>query len=655
MKSYGTAAKASNPKASDDDIIAAARKRMSEAIEADRDNREEALDDLENLAGRQWPEDALQEREQTGRPTITVNRLTQFVRQVTGDIRKLNPAIKVIAADDAATDEVADVMRGMIRQIEYASDASSVYEASAESAAQCGMGYFRILAEYAHETAFEQEVRIKRISNPFSVYFDPAARLSTRADAEFVFITEEMKTDDFKEAYPDAAIVDVEHDGNTDGLSDWMTDGGVIVAEYIWREPQETEIYLLPNGQVVTEKPPAPVVVLQTRKTTLYQTKWAKITGKEVLEGPTDLPCKYLPVVAVMGEEIPVGESIVRSSVIRWAKDSQRLYNYAVSSEAEFMAIQPKAPYLVTVRQIEGLENVWAGANDSNSPYLPYQPDEASPPPQRQMPPQPSPAILQMRMAAADDMKATTGIYDAGLGARSNEQSGVAIRQRQLESDISTSIYTDNLSKAIEQAGRILVDMIPKVYDTQRQVRVLGDDDTESVATINGAQQMLTPDGMPVAVPVNPLAVGRYDVRVSVGPNYSTKRQEVAETMLQLAGTIPAVAQVGADLLVRALDIPDGERLAERLKRTIPAEVRGDEEGQQPPDPQAMMQMQAAQQAMQMAQARAELELRKLQAEVAEAEADAAKAQAEAQEVAMRLRVAQTQAAMAVQQGFLPA
>jgi hypothetical protein len=638
----------------DEDILSAARKRMSAAIEADRDNREEALDDLENLAGRQWPEDVRQEREAENRPVVTINRLPQFVRQVTGDIRRLNPAIRVLPGDDEATEETADVLKGMIRQIEYASDAASIYEGAAESAAQCGMGYFRILTDYAHARAFEQEIRIKPIPNPFAVYFDPKARHPTRGDADYVFVTEQLDADDFKETYPDASMVDADHDGTTDGILDWMVSGRIVVAEYMWKEPQEITIARLVDGSIV-ENPPAELkpIIVQQRKTTVHKVMWAKITAKEVLEGPTELPCEYLPVIAVMGEEINVGDSIVRTGVIRWGKDSQRLYNFAVSAETEFMAIQPKAPYLVTATQVAGLEDMWAQANDANRPYLVYNPDEDAPPPQRQMPPQPSAALIEMRRSAADDMKATTGIYDAGLGARSNEQSGVAIRQRQLESDISTSIYTDNLSKAIEQCGRVLVDMIPKVYDTARSVRLVKDDDSEEVAQINGAQTVMTPDG-PMVQPVNQLGYGRYDVRVSVGPNYSTRRQEVAANMMELASAIPQIAQVGPDILVKAADIPDGDKLAERLKRTVPPQVLGPDEQEQP-DPQAQ---QAQMLAAQMAEQAAQMQMRKAQAEVVEAEADAqkaqadaVKAQAEAQEAVTRVQAGQ----MAMQQGFLPA
>lgn len=610
-----------------DDIIAKARKRMAEAQEADRENREDALDDLEHIAGFQWEEDERQRRKDAGRPCITINRLPQFVRQVTGDIRQLNPAINVIPGDSEASESVAEVIEGLTRHIEYRSDGSTVYERAAESAAQCGMGYFRILTEYESDDSFNQEILLESIENPFSVYVDPEARASTRADASYMFISTPMSLPDFEAAYPDATAVDVDIDGDTDGLEYWRESGEVIVAEYFWKEPVTKEIGLLRDGRVV-ENPPAIMDVVKKRKVQTHKVMWAKITGREVLEGPKEYPCKHIPIIGVMGEEIHIGERVVRSSVIRYAKDPQRLYNYYSSAQAETIALQPKTPYIATAKQVAGFEADWAAANESNDAVLLYNPDEKAPgAPQRAMPPVASQALSQEAMKASEDMKATTGIYDAGLGQASNEKSGVAIRQRQLESDISTSIYTDNLAKAVHQCGRILIDMIPRIYDTERTVRIVGKDDEETMVTING---MGFTDQFE-AVPINPLNVGKYDVRVTVGPNYTTRRQETAESMMQFIQAVPAAGQVAGDLIVKAMDWPDADKLAERMEKLLPPGMID-----QPQDPAMQQQMMMAQQQQQMAmqaeQAAQQMEMRKKQAEAAEAEAQAEEARAQAME-----------------------
>lgn len=633
-------------------IVEAARERMDDAVNADLKNRELALDDLQFLAGWQWQEDERTARETEGRPVITINRLPQFVRQVTGDIRKLNPAVKVFPADDAATPDVAEVYEGLIRGIEYRSDASSVYEGAAESAAQCGMGAFRILTDYESDDSFDQEISIRRIENPFSVYWDPSSRMPTREDAKFCFVTEQLAEAEFKRQFPGKSMVDAQHDGQTDGLQHWYSGGAVIVAEYFWLEPVKKRIGQLADGRVV-EDPVEGMNLVRTRTVEAHKVMWAKVSGQDVLDGPAEIPCDYIPVVAVIGEEMHVGEEVVRSSVIRFAKDAQKLYNYWRSAQTEVVALQPKSPYLVTAKQVRGLEDFWAAANDSNRPYLPYNPDEAAPPPQRIPPPVPSSAMMQEVASAAEDMKATTGIYDAGLGARSNEQSGVAIRQRQLESDISTSIYTDNLAKSIAHCGRILVSMIPRVYDTARNLRMVTDDGAEKMVPVNGMDF----DLMSGAVPVNPLADGRYDVRVSVGPNYTTRRQETQEGMIQFVQAFPQAATVAGDLLAKAMDWPDADKLAERLRKLLPPGMIAPDE-MTPEEQQQQMQAQQMQQMqMQMAAQMQQAEMAKTMAGAAKDEAGAEKAKAEAAQTQLEtlIQSGQVQSAIqaAVQQALL--
>lgn len=622
------------------EIIATARKRIDEAQASDIDNRDRAQDDLRYLIGDQWPEDVRTEREAEGKPCLTINRLPQFVRQVTGQIREMNPAIRVVASDSAATEDVAEIYAGLIKQIEYASSAATIYEGGAESAAACGIGHWRVRADYAKGMTFEQECLIERIHNPFSVFWDPLAKDPTRKDARYCFITEDIAREDFREQYPDADLSDITRENQMDAIRQWITAETVTVAEYFWVEHEEVEIALLPSGQIVQGPFPKGIELPKKRKVKQPRVKWAKISFHDVLEGPTDVPCEYIPVVAVTGEEWHLGEELYRSSVIRFAKDPQQLYNFARSSMAEIMALQPKAPYMVTTKQINGLETIWNEANSKNRPYLPYHPDQAAPPPMRVPPPVASQAITQEVAMAAEDMKGTTGIYDASLGAQSNEKSGVAIRERKMEAQTNTSVYADNMVKAIQQTGKILVSMIPKVYDTRRVVRILGEDDQEKQVTIN---ELFIQDGM--VVPYNDLTVGSYDVRISVGPSYETKRQEASEGMMAFLQAVPAAAPMVADLIAKMQDWPEADRVAERLRKALPPGMAEDDDQQSPEAMQAAQMaraqqaqaMQAQQQAMAMEQAKIEAEIRKAQAEAKEAEADAMKAQIEAQMMAAQM------------------
>lgn len=610
----------------DKDILEAACKRMQLAADADRENRELALDDLRNQIGEQWPDSERRSREAEGRPCLVINRLPQFTRQVTGDLRRMNPSINVLPASDDASKEGAEFIEGMIRYIQYRSDASSIYEEAGESAATCSMGYFRVLTDYEDDDTFNQEILIEGIKNPFAVYFDPDARLSTREDANWVFITDRMSEEDFKEAYPGKDAVSADGDTATDRSAYWREGDDVIVAEYLWKEPVEKTIWQLPGGEVVDTAPRGGKA--KSRKVQGHKVMWAKISGADVLEGPQEWAGKYIPVVAVVGEEIHVADRVVRSSVIRYAKEPQRLYNYFVSAETEVLALQPKAPYMVTATQVSGFEQQWANANTKNRPYLVYKPDPNAPPPQRSQPPMASSGMLQHIMMAGDDMKATTGIYDAGLGQRSNEHSGVAIKQRQMESDISTSIYSDNVSKAVGYCGRIIVDLIPKIYDSERMVRIVGNDDEDQMVKVNQVQKHAEFGD----VTINNLTIGKYDIRVSVGPNYTTKRQEAAENMLEFIRVFPQAAPLTADLIAGNMDWPEADKFQERLKSALPPGIADNK------DPQAQQQQQAAQQAQmqeqqqqqQIAQAMQKMALDEQQAKTRQAVANADKAEAEA-------------------------
>lgn len=616
-----------------DDLLRTIRARREEAEDAERPHRERAEEDLRFAVGDQWPEEERLEREEDGRPCLTINAMPQFIRQVTGQVRALNPAVRVTPADGDARKEVAEILEGLVRHIEYCSDASSVYEGGAESAAACSMGYWRILTEYCDGATFDQEIRIKRIHNPLAVLFDPFAKDPTRSDARYAFVIDKMPVEAFKEAYPDAQVTDFSSEHRMDHMEYWATTEGVVIAEYFWIEHDEYEIMQLPSGQII--KGPFPKGLKgKTRTVQDPKVKWAKVSGAEVLEGPMDFPSKYIPIVAVMGEEWHLGEETYRSSVIRWAKDPQVLFNYARSTQAEIASLQPKAPYMVTADQIDGLEDFWANANKKNRPYLPYNADKDAPPPMRVNPPVSSEAMMTEAQMAAEDMKRTTGIYDASLGAKSNETSGRAILARKEESQNATSIYADNMVKAVAHTGRILVDMIPRVYDTKRTIRILGEDGQEKMETINAL--MMTQDG---PVPYNDLKVGKYDIRIQVGPSYNTRREESRDGMMEFLRVNPGAAPLISDLIAKMQDWPEADRVAERLRATLPPGVADDDEGEMTPEKQQAMQQQQmqAQQQMQMQQGMEALAVREAEAKTAKAEADAKKAAAEADKAQFEL------------------
>lgn len=621
---------------------------LSEAYDADMIHRERAEDDLGMLTGEnQWPEDIKASRDLAGKPCITINGMPQFVRQVTGQIRSMNPGVRVMAGDSDASKDVAEILEGLIRQIEYQCDASSIYEGATESAAACSIGHWRILTRFCDGDTFDQEIEIKRIHNPFAVFWDPHAKDATRKDARYCYIVEDLPKEEFQKLYPGKSENPATDQHKIAMAGFWTKGETVTIAERYWVEYEEVKIGLMADGSVV-RNPTPPMNPVKTRTVKDPKVKWVKISGGDILEGPSDIAGPYIPVVAVVGEEWHLGEATYRSSVIRFAKDPQILYNYARSSGAELLGMQTKTPYMVTPKQVAGLEAIWNTANTVAAPYLPYNPDPAAPAPQRIQPPVPSAAVLSEIQLAGEDMKRTTGIYDASLGNQSNETSGVAINARKEESQNSNSIYADNMVKAVAHTGRILVAMIPKVYDTKRAVRILGEDDQEKIVVINDL--MLTADGVQ---PVNDVTIGKYDVRIGVGPSYQTKRQEASEGMMEFM----SASQTGpliADLVAGMQDWPDADRVAERLRKTLPPELaEKDDEDKTPEQQQQAMQQQAmAQEQAAQQQHAQEVGMREQEAKTAQAEANAAKAIAEAKLKELELAQATGQVDGAINQAF---
>ena len=607
------------------DLLETARSRMRIAIAAYSESREDELDDLRFAAGSpdnqwQWPADVLATRGSVqgqtinARPCLTINKLPQHIKQVTNDQRQNRPAGKVIPADDKADIEVAEIFDGIVRHIEYISDADVAYDTACENQVMYGEGYIRVLTEYCDENSFDQDIRIGRIRNSFSVYMDPTIQDPCGSDAQWCFITHEMLTEEFERQFPNAnPISTLQSQGVGDqSMSQWVSDNTVRIAEYFYIEHKADTLNMYPGGATAFAGSPEAkqleamgMPVAKTRKVDRQTVKWCKINGYEVLE-ERDWAGKYIPVVRVVGNEFEVDGRLFVSGLVRNAKDAQRMYNYWVSQEAEMLALAPKAPFIGYGGQFEGYESQWKTANVNNWPYLEVNPDAtdgqggALPLPQRAQPPMASSGLLQAKAGASDDIKATTGQYDSSLGATSNERSGKAIMARERQTDTGTYHYVDNLARAVRYVTRQIVDLIPMIYDTQRSARVIGEDGETDSAKINPQQQepvkkIVDQSGIVIEKIYNP-SVGKYDVCVTTGPSYMTKRQEALEAMGNLLQGNPDLWKVAGDLFVKNMDWPGAQEMAKRFAKTIDPKLL--EDGEDPAIQAANQQIQAMGQEM---------------------------------------------------------
>ena len=588
-----------------EDIVKEAREAISLSHEYDRDNRREAMEDLRFTAGFQWSDAAKIERK--NRPMITINRSSQFVRQVANPIRQNMPTIKV-EPDGDEDSELAEVANGLFRRIQYNSSASHVYAGAVEHMVACGIGWFRIATDYLSDDSFDQEIMIKRIFNPLSVYADPSSLEPDRADMNWCLVSELMPRKAFEIEYKGKASASIDTPVNGDTNMNWGGGDYVRRAEYWRRKEVPKTIARLKDGQTVniTDMPKRQLDQLKslgmieaTREAKGYKVTMDLVSGQDILAETYECPCKWIPLVPVVGVEIPLEQGVYRHGLIRFQREPQQLYNYFMSVAAESLGQQPKAPYMAKASAIGKYKNMWDNANVSPTPYLLYDGDEA---PQRVAPPPLPAGLIQMAQMMEDSQKSTTGQFDAALGARSNETSGVAIQGRIEQGNQATSHFVDNLEHSLEHTGRILLDMIPKIYDTARTLKMKADDGTETEAQIN--QPTIGVDGTPMMI--NDLSQMKFSsVRVIMGPSYASRRAEAVQALTQLSQAVPAIGELGGDIIVRNMDFEGSEEMADRLRAVLPPQVvqATDPEAAQamapPPDPMAEMQMQGQAQAMQ--------------------------------------------------------
>ena len=601
------AAKVANGGTDKSDMLSTMRSRFTMAISAYGESREDELDDLRFMAGSpdnqwQWPADVLATRGSVqgqtinARPCLTINKLPQHVRQVTNQQRQNRPSGKVIPADDNADVAVAEVFDGIIRHIEYMSDADVAYDTACDNQVTYGEGYIRLLTEYAREDSFDQDLRIGRVRNSFSVYMDPTIQDPCGSDAQWCFITEDLLKVEYERMFPDAQpISSIMATGIGDqSMSQWISENTVRIAEYFYLDHEKATLNLYPGNvtafkgspqdeqlKAMFEKP------ARTRTVDRRKVMWVKTNGYEVLDEREWLG-KYIPVVRVVGNEFEVDGRLFVSGLVRNAKDAQRMYNYWTSQEAEMLALAPKAPFIGYGGQFEGYEMQWKTANTTNWPYLEVNPDATDgagnsfPLPQRSLPPMAQTGLIQAKMGAAEDIKSTTGQYNASLGQQGNERSGKAIMARVQEGDTGTYHYVDNLGRAIRHITRQLVDLIPKVYDTERIARIIGVDGEVGMAKINPQQpepvkEIRDQTGIVIEKIYNP-TVGVYDVVITTGPSYLTKRQEAVEAMANILQTSPQLWQVAGDLFIKNMDWPGAQEMAARFKKIIDPKVLAEDD-----------------------------------------------------------------------------
>jgi len=580
-----------------DPRITDAKQFLKLANDADTNNRVEALEDLKFAAGDQWPVEIQNNRTLEARPCLTINKIDAYVRQVTNQQRQQRPRIKIHGMNSQSDAKIAEILTGICRHIEVNSDADHAYDNAFNYAVRCGFGYWRVKTDYVREDSFDQEIYIEPIHNPFTVYFDPNSTLPDGSDAEKCLVTQVVSKKIFEKMYPDADTgVGFSQRGTGDSNSEWIMKEDIRIAEYWYTERKNDKLCLLSDGssKFRSDLPSdgellsRGLVIIDERPTLKKQIKMIKCTAIEVLE-EGDWASKFIPIIPVYGEEFVIDNKRKKYGLVRMAKDPQRMYNFWKTSLTESIALAPKAKWLLAEGQDEGHENEWAQANIKAMPVLRYKQKDIegvmAPTPTRIQPEAPPAGIIQAAEGINADMQAVLGIFDPNQMATGNI-SGKALNGQQQQIDLTNFHYYDNLTRSIKHTARIILDLIPKIYDQARVMRIIGDDGKPDLIEINKHGQ----DEEGVYKILNDVTVGEYDVVMDTGPGYNSKRIEAVNSMMPMLSADPNLMNVAGDLIFRNMDFPGADTIADRLAAANPL-AQIDDKSNVPPQ----VQMQLAQ------------------------------------------------------------
>lgn len=573
---------------------------LRDVAEVESSNRVDGLDDLKFRFGDQWPAAIQNSRNLESRPCLTINEVDAYCRQGENQQRQQRPRIKIHAVDSIADPKIAEVLGGITRHIEVNSNADWAYDTAFMFAQTMGWGYMRMRTDFTREDSFDQDIYIDQIENPFTVYFDPNSSLPDGSDAEKALITDLMRKKSFEKDYPGASTGGFQERAAGDTDADWVTEHDIRLAEYYYMERTKAKLVKLSNGMVLWEDklPPAELLAQQgigivgDRDSYKRVVKWCKQTTFEILEEKV-IPGRWIPVIPVYGSSYIVEGKRRRLGLVRFAKDPQRMVNFWQTATTESIALAPKAKWQMVAGQDEGFENEYAQANVSSKTTLHYLArvegiPETLPAPQRIQPEPPPAGQIQASMMASQNLQRVLGIYDPGVSQSRTHKSDKTINAEDQQTDQSNFHYYDNMTRSIKHVGKIILDWTPKVYDTQRVMRIIGDDGRPDQVTIN--EKKLSQDGQAIEEILNNVTVGTYDVVMDTGPGYNSKRQEAVAIFTEMLGTPlgEKIAMVADDLIVRQLDVPGADTIADRLAAANPM-AQIDDKSDIPPQAQMMI------------------------------------------------------------------
>ena len=593
----------------EDRVLASMRRNMDNSVNFWDEIYLRARDDLDFAYYEQWLPTARFEREQKNRPVLSPNLITQYINRVTGAQRQSKMSIHVQQVGGPSMVGVtssgmeipfAEVMEGLIRDIEAKSKAAMQYSRAFQHAVEGSIGWLEVSLETSPLDPFDAEIRIKHIKDRYSVIMDHLAEEPNLQDANYGLIGKYMNLDDFKEKWPEIAdspgSIDMSRTTKS-GRMHWYSDNAILIGKYFWKEPMKRTYIRMVNEEtgeeMVVEKKEHKQILdelellgykrQQEKTIDSWQVKVALVTEKHILEGPFDWPGMTIPIVPVTGRQVDTDTGTDYLSVHRYTKDSQMMFNYTVSAAIERVANAPKAQWLATVNSVKGLGDMWADQHVNTRDLLLYKFNADEPPPARIAGAEIPQAEIALTQLFHSTLMDNMGMHEASIGAKSNETSGKAIESRQIAGEYGTTEYIDNLSYSIATCGDIVCEVLPKTYSNAKMRRMILADDTQVDIILN---KKIVDQKSGTEHTINNLGLARFSANSISGPSFTSQRQEFAHFLTEMAKANPQVLGVMPDLLVKSLGMPESRTMERRLKFLVPRHMLTPEEQKNVPEPQ---------------------------------------------------------------------
>lgn len=600
---------------SGDPVVEEARERFDRTSEFEGSWRPKFINDLkfahaDSDNGYQWPNAIRRARDVDTRPCLTMNIVRQHNLQIVNEAKRNKSEPKVIPLGNGATAESAEVVRALIRHIGHQSNAQAARTTAREFQVAGGIGWWRIVTDYEGPDSFDQEIFVRPVQDPLSIYMDPDCQQKDCSDGKFAFVFDVVTKVEFEKAYPEISMPGPTPLGLGSMDSDWIAEDHIRVCEYFRKVPKADKLVSFLHGgqrrQIRHSKLPSNLrkKILddpQTRIRSVFddEVEWYLIAGQTVVD-QTIWPGRWIPLIRCIGEETMIDGILDRKGHTRAMKDAQRMYNYNASAEVEFVALQGKTPWVAPAKAIEGYETYWNTANNQNHSVLPYNdvddenPERQIAPPQRTQPPTSAPAFQMGMETAFNQMMMTSGQWQNQMGMGGNERTGRAIAERQEQSDTSVFHFQDNFEDSLRYEAKQLIDLFPKVYDTKRVKKILADDGVSMEVVIDpgSRQAYLAEQGHQndiIRRVFNP-TLGLYDIAPTFGPAYGSRRKETSDALTLILTQAPGLTGIIGDLLLRSLDFEEAQEAALRLKRMVPPMALGQGPSQSEQQLQAQVQ-----------------------------------------------------------------